>query len=85
MSYGDLSKNRGAQVIGGAIFNGILDTSHPIGYGFDDTKVSIFRNSTLFMEKSKNPYSNPLVYSSNPLASGYISDKNQEKLSNTAA
>ena len=77
--------DEGAQVIGGSIFNAVLDVTHPLGYGYNDSKITVFRNSTIFMEKGKNPYSTPLYYSDNPLASGYISDENEETISGTAA
>lgn len=84
-SYEDLSNNRGAQVIGGAIFEVELDLSHPIAYGLRNNKMPIFRNSTLYMEKSKNTYANPVRYTQSPLLSGYISSPNEEKLRGTAA
>jgi hypothetical protein len=77
--------DEGAKVIGGSIFNAVLDVTHPLGYGYNDSKITVFRNSTIFMEKGKNPYSTPLYYSDNPLASGYISDENEETISGTAA
>lgn len=75
----------GAGVIGGAIFNTKIDLTHPLGYGFNNENLTVFRNSTQFLQKGKNPYSNPVVYTDKPLASGYISDKNLELLSNSAA
>ncbi len=77
--------DEGAQVIGGSIFNAVLDVTHPLGYGYNDSEITVFRNSTIFMEKGKNPYSTPLFYSDNPLASGYISDDNEEMIKGTAA
>ena len=77
--------DEGAQVIGGSIFNAILDVTHPLGYGYNDPEITVFRNSTIFMEKGENPYSTPLYYSDNPLASGYISDDNEEMIKGTAA
>ena len=32
------------------------------------------------MEKSKNVYANPIVFTANPLQSGYISDENYAKV-----
>jgi len=84
-SYADMSKARGAQYIGGTIFNTKLDLTHPLGYGYNDEDLTVFRNSTLFLEKAENPYATPLYYTDNPLASGYVSDENLEKLSGTAA
>ncbi len=79
------SNDSGAQVIGGAIFNAKLDLSHPMAYGFNDEDITLFRNSTLFIEKGRNPYSTPVYYTEQPLASGYISDENTEKLAGSGA
>ena len=83
--YADRSATQGAQYIGGSIFNTKLDLTHPLGYGYNDDDLTVFRNSTLFMEKADNPYATPLYYTDEPLASGYISDENMEKLKGTAA
>ncbi|MGI9545056.1 MAG: M14 family metallopeptidase, partial [Cyclobacteriaceae bacterium] len=85
LSYGDMDQWSGAQVIGGAIFKTKLDLSHPLGYGFPNTELPVFRNSRLFMERSKNPFTNPLMYDSQPLLSGYISAKKEARLKNSAA
>lgn len=85
LPYNLKSKYKGAQVIGGAIFETKLDLTHPIGFGFSRPTMSVFRNSTLFMEQLKDPYANPLVYTSNPLQAGYISKENNQKLKNTSA
>ena len=83
--YADMDATRGAQYIGGSIFHAKLDLTHPLGYGYNDDDLTVFRNSTLFMEKAENPYATPLYYTDEPLASGYISDENLEKLKGTAA
>jgi len=75
----------GAQVIGGAIFNAKIDLTHPLGYGFNDDDITVFRNSTTFIQKGENPYSTPLYYTDSPLAAGYISSSNLERLKNSAA
>lgn len=82
--YAEMDATRGAQFMGGTIFNARLDLSHPLGYGFDDENIHVFRNTTQFIEKSKNPYATPLVYTEEPLAAGYISEENLEKLPGTA-
>ncbi|WP_179349545.1 M14 metallopeptidase family protein [Winogradskyella pacifica] len=72
---------RGAQVIGGAIFETELDRSHPINFGYKNDKLAVFRNSTLFINEDKNSYNNPIQYSKNPLLSGYISEQNLDSIS----
>lgn len=75
----------GAQVIGGAIFETKLDRSHPIAFGYKNSTLPVFRNSTLFLEADKESFNNPIRYTENPLLSGYISKPNLKELANTAA
>lgn len=83
--YVNQGSDSGAQVIGGAIFNTKLDLTHPMGYGFNDDDLTVFRNSTIFMNKGENLYSTPVYYTDSPLASGYISEENEERLKGSAA
>lgn len=83
--YVKQSQDRGAEFIGGTIFNAILDLTHPLGYGYNEDEITVFRNTTTFMEKGENHYSTPLYYTDEPLASGYISDENLEQIKGTAA
>lgn len=83
ISYEDRSNFRGAQVIGGAIFEAETDRSHPINFGYKNDRIALFRNNTLFMKADKQSYNNPIQYSENPLLSGYISEKNLDSLAST--
>ncbi|MFD2245775.1 M14 metallopeptidase family protein [Pontibacter ruber] len=85
LPYATMSNKNGAQVIGGAIFEANLDLTHPLGYGYYNSKLPVFRDNTYFMEPSKSPFANPLVYTSKPLLSGYISKPNLKQLQNSAA
>ncbi len=84
-AYASLSRDRGAQVIGGAIFETKLDLSHPLGYGYSRSRLPIFRRGTLFLEPAKNRYATPLSYTSNPLLSGYISKDNLQTIKKSAS
>ena len=75
----------GAEVIGGSIFNAQLDLTHPLAYGYNQSIIRVFRNSTMFLKKGQNPYSTPLYYTEDPLASGYASKVNEETIKGTAA
>lgn len=70
----------GAQVTGGAIFEVKLDLSHPINFGYSKDKISLFRNSNIYLEPEEESYKNPIQYTKNPLQSGYISEENLELL-----
>ena len=83
ISFEDRLKFRGAQGIGGAIFEAKIDRSHPINFGYDSNKLALFRNTTIFIKPDKNSYNNPIQYSQNPLLSGYISKENLELIKGT--
>jgi len=73
----------GAQVTGGASCEGKLDRSHPVGYGYKNNRISLFRNTNIYLEPDKNSYNNPIQYTNNPLQSGYISEENAELIKNS--
>ncbi|MEP5613229.1 MAG: M14 metallopeptidase family protein [Cyclobacteriaceae bacterium] len=83
--YDKLNEYRGAQVTGGTIFEARVDLSHPLAYGLESDRIPLFRNHNLVMEKSKNAYANPLVYTSGPLLSGYVSEENLERFKDSPA
>ena len=45
--------------------------------------MPIFRNSTIFIEKEIDSYKNPILYTDQPLISGYISEENLKSLKST--
>ena len=83
VSFGERGDFKGAQVIGGAIFEAKLDRSHPIAFGYKDNKIAMFRNTTIFIEADEESYNNPIKYTENPLLSGYISKPNLDSIAST--
>jgi hypothetical protein len=81
-SYANFENATGAKGTFGAIFKANLDITHPIGYGYASKEIYTFRNDNFFMEVSPNPYANPLVYTDNPLASGYLHPSNLPGIQN---
>ncbi len=82
VQFDQRSNFRGAQFIGGAIFQAEVDRSHPVNFGYNDSKIALFRNTTLFVKPdSSGTYKPALQYSKNPLLSGYISKENLKQLS----
>lgn len=73
----------GAQVTGGAIFEAKQDRSHPINYGYKNDKISLFRNTNIYIKPDKDSYNNPIQYTQKPLQSGYISEENEALIKNS--
>ncbi|MEO9967783.1 MAG: M14 metallopeptidase family protein [Reichenbachiella sp.] len=85
LPYNERVKSTGAQRIGGSIFMADLDLTHPLCFGFQDGKLPLFKKGVMTMELAKNPYSQPIHYSSAPLLAGYISDENLVRIPDTPA
>lgn len=70
--YVKASEDRGSRAMGGSIFFGKADLTHPIAYGLPSDRIALFRSSTDLIEMPDNPYATPIVYDQNPLAAGYV-------------
>lgn len=75
LSYKEKVKLSARKRIAGAIFETELDTSHPLTFGYSDSNLPLFRNSTLIMETGQQPFITVAKYTATPLLSGYT-DKN---------
>ncbi len=84
-AYGDFERARQAARVSGAIFDAVLDRTHPIAFGFGDDHLPVFRSGHQPLAASPNPYENVAVYSAEPLLAGYVSADNLAKLQGTAA
>ena len=78
--YIDAQDNIGKERIGGIILNAQVDLTHPIGFGYEDSKIPVYRNNTVWIQPSENEYSSVVRYTSDPLIDGFITDNNAEKL-----
>jgi hypothetical protein len=85
LDYGAHDKTEDAKILSGAFFQTDLDITHPLGFGYDQRELAVFRNSRIYMLPSKNPYGTVAQYSDAPLLSGYIHEKELEKLKGTAS
>lgn len=83
VSFEEAQDFRGAQGIGGAIFQARQDRSHPVNFGYKDDNIALFRDTTIFIKADSTSYNNPIQYTENPLLAGYISKPNLESISNT--
>jgi hypothetical protein len=85
IDYENGPDTEGAKQIGGSIFQVDLDITNPIGFGFSDRKVSIYRNGRTFLKPSKVPYNTVAQYTATPLIGGYIHKTDIKNVANSAA
>ena len=83
--YADFEADRQAQRITGAVFEVDLDLTHPLAFGYSETRLPVFRDSTQLLAPSANPYETVARYADHPLLAGYISDHNLAALAGTPA
>ena len=84
IAYENVQAKKGAQRIGGAIFQINLDNTHPIAYGYQRA-LPVFRNNEIFYELSTADAANVGRYTTKPLMSGYISDEMNKEIKNSAS
>lgn len=85
LPYGDAGSVERLKRISGAILQGHVDSTHPLGFGFEDESVQLFRQGTLFMKASESPFRTPVSYDPEPVVSGYVSEENLCRLAGSAA
>jgi len=68
----------GKERIGGIIIQIDLDITHPVAYGYRESKIPVYRNSTVWLKPSKNPYCNVGLYTEDPHIDGFITKKNMD-------
>ena len=82
--FAALEADSAYQLVRGAILRGLIDVSHPVGYGFESNELPVLRRNSTFVARSKNAYATPLLYADNPLISGYMSNENRELAAGSA-
>ena len=83
----DYSEKNGIEaqdVIGGAIFAGDLDITHPIGFGIANRNIASQRNTLIAFDPPENPWATLIEIPENALLSGFASSENQEALAGKA-
>ena len=83
--YGTGWDREALNLVRGVVLDASIDTTHPLGFGFNGDHVAFCRTNLLLLKPAKSPYETPAVYTTKPLRSGYASEANQELIANSAA
>lgn len=82
--YANIQTDKQIHQIPGSIFETRLDRSHPLCYGYTKNLLPVFKSGNTAVKKDTVIYNNPVVYTENPLLSGYSSAENINRISGTA-
>lgn len=85
VTYENKQNFAGARGIGGSIFMTEIDRSHPVNFGYKNRQLPLFKNATLMIEPDEQSYNNPILFTANPLLSGYIHAETLKELGGTSA
>ncbi len=76
--YVDASENLGKESVGGIIVKAQLDLTHPLGFGYRNEMIPVYKNNTVWLAPSKNEYATVAKYAPQPLIDGFITDANRD-------
>jgi hypothetical protein len=83
--YVNAPENIGKEEVGGIILKVDLDLTHPLGFGYRDTQIPVYKNNSVWLKPSKNEYSTVAKYAENAHIDGFITEKNTEDFLNHSA
>jgi hypothetical protein len=85
VNYDIINNVEGAKQTGGAVFEAELDITNPIGYGYSQKRIPIYRNGNTILERSAGAANSVLVYTEKPHVSGYVHPQTLQRLSSSSA
>ena len=85
LPYVDARENLGKESVGGIIVRAHLDTTHPLGFGYRNTEIPVYKNNTVWLKPSQNAYATVAKYTDKPHIDGFITQRNMEEFLKPAA
>ncbi|MEM1080494.1 MAG: M14 family zinc carboxypeptidase, partial [Pseudomonadota bacterium] len=83
--YADYDLDRARTFIGGSALNMQLDITHPLGFGYQQNEISVFRRGAYRLKTTTDRYAQAGRYTDAVLSAGYLSDATRAELANTTA
>jgi hypothetical protein len=84
MAYADFDDQKAQRTIGGAIVSALVDSTHPVAFGYNK-EMPLFRRGTTLLQASENLFATPVRYTEKSLVSGYIGEQRLTEMSNQPA
>ncbi len=70
--------------IGGAIFESVIDRTHPLAFGYARDRIASLKNATILLPAPRHPFAAVAVYDEKePLVSGFASEDNIRRVAGT--
>ncbi len=84
LRYADRGMERAIHTVPGTIFNAVIDSSHPLCYGYTRTYLPVFKTDASAVKITGSSYNTPVKYTADPLLSGYCSEENLKRIAGSA-
>ncbi|MEZ6196859.1 MAG: M14 family metallopeptidase [Planctomycetota bacterium] len=85
-AWSDRGARRAERLVAGTIYRGLIDASHPLGFGYEDGELFLFKTSSAVMPRDAQDYADVVVYpKESPRMAGYASAANDARIAGTAA
>ncbi|MEM6377826.1 MAG: M14 metallopeptidase family protein [Bacteroidota bacterium] len=75
----------GSKRVGGVVFTADLDITHPIGFGYRDRHLHIYRNHNIIIQPSKSPINTVVQYKDAAQVDGYVHPETLEMIKGSAS
>lgn len=85
IDYDKLRSESGKQAIGGIYCRADLDITHPLGFGYKEREITVYRDHSLFIKPVAGESSNVVIYPDNPVISGFVTTDNRSLLGGTVS
>ncbi len=63
---------QGSKRIGGVVFKADIDPTHPLGFGYTDRNIHVYRNHNYMINPSRNPYQTVVKLLDEAQVDGYV-------------
>jgi hypothetical protein len=82
----DTARERtGARQIGGVVFTADIDPTHPLGFGYRDRDILVYRNHNVMVQPSKSPINTVVQLQDAPQVDGYVHPETLELVKGSAS
>ena len=80
VNYSTAPADRGKHSLGGVFCSAVIDITHPLGFGYQNDIITVYRNHSTFIKPLGRKESNVVVYSDDPLISGFATVERERML-----
>ena len=85
LRYADKAALAADKLIAGAAYEISIDPSHPLFFGYQQSRLAVFKTHARVIQAEKNPFVVPARYTSSPLLAGYTATPLVNRVADTAA